>query len=60
MTMDTARSFIAKHDIDTADGQSIEMSLNNWLFNEKKRGFKAGQFNGLALLVIWENLASCS
>ena len=41
MTMGTARSFIAKHDIDTVDCQSIEVSLNNWLFNEKKRGFKA-------------------
>jgi hypothetical protein len=41
MTMDTVGSFVAKHDIDTVDGQSIEVSLNNWLFSEKKRGFKA-------------------
>jgi hypothetical protein len=40
MTMDTVRSFIAKQGIDTVDGQSIEVSLNNWLFNENKRGFK--------------------
>ena len=41
MTMETAHSFIIKHGIATRDGQSIEVSINNWLFDEKKGGFKA-------------------
>ncbi|KIM72411.1 hypothetical protein PILCRDRAFT_16141 [Piloderma croceum F 1598] len=39
--METAHSFVTKHGIDTNDGQSIEVSINNWLFDKKKRGFKA-------------------
>jgi hypothetical protein len=41
MTMETAHSFVTKHGIDINDGQSIEVSVNNWLFDKKKRGFKA-------------------
>jgi hypothetical protein len=41
MTMETAHSFATKHGIDTGGGQSIEVSINNWLFDKKRSGFKA-------------------